>query len=182
MAEITQFPREFNRKPFAWLDNRFLAILLLSLVVNVSFVYYMAESWQVMKFLDWTSEDIFEQIEDVELKVEDLMPRPVGTTDADDVLQDVLIQISRKLYWLRAPELFRPWAFRIASRAGVRNLKKNKRWTERSLDDSVIETMPARGLPIGDLTEMVFKSPALSNASRAVLVLHFLEKMTLHPT
>ena len=103
----------------------------------------------------------------------------VGATDADDVVQEVLIQICRKLFWLRAPELFRPWAFRIASRAGVRHLKKNKRWTERALDDSVLETMPARDLPIDELTEVVFNSPALSNASRAVLILHFLEEMTL---
>lgn len=103
----------------------------------------------------------------------------VGGTDADDVLQEVLFQICRKLYWLRTPELFRPWAFRIASRAGVRHLKKNKRWTERALDESVLEGMPAPDLPIADLAEMVFNSPALSNASRAVLVLHFLEEMTL---
>jgi RNA polymerase sigma-70 factor, ECF subfamily len=103
----------------------------------------------------------------------------VGGTDADDVLQDVLIQICRKLYWLRTPELFRPWAFRIAGRAGVRHLKKTKRWTERALDESVLDAMPAPDLPIQDLTEIVFTSPALSNASRAVFVLHFLEEMTL---
>src|SRR5262249_37588049 len=76
-------------------------------------------------------------------------------------------------------ELFRPWAFRIASRAGVRHLKKNKRWTERALDESVLEAMPAPDLPINDVTEIVLKSPDLSSASRAVLVLHFLEGMTL---
>ena len=81
MAEITQFPREFNRKRFAGFDNRFLSILLLSLIVNISFIYYMAESWQATKFLDWTSEDILEEIGAVELKVEDLLPRPVGATD-----------------------------------------------------------------------------------------------------
>ena len=89
MAENTQFPREFNRKPFTWLDNRFLAILLLSLVINVSFVYYMAESWKATKFLDWTSEDILEQIQNVELKVEDLSERPIGTTGSGFVARKV---------------------------------------------------------------------------------------------
>ena len=51
-----------------------------------------------------------------------------GADDADDVLQDVLVIVSRKLYWLEQPELFRAWAFRIASRAAFRYLKKRKRW------------------------------------------------------
>jgi RNA polymerase sigma-70 factor, ECF subfamily len=39
----------------------------------------------------------------------------IGRTDADDILQEVLVLIFRKLTWLEAPELFRPWVFRIAS-------------------------------------------------------------------
>ena len=35
---------------------------------------------------------------------------------AEDILQEVLIRIYRKLRWLREPELFRPWAYRIATR------------------------------------------------------------------
>src|SRR3954451_17698275 len=103
-----------------------------------------------------------------------------GEADADDVLQEVLIQICRKLNWLRSPELFRPWAFRIASRAGVRHLKKYKRWMERSVDECALETLSAPGVPpINELTDLVFDSDVLSSASRVVLVLHFLEEMTL---
>jgi RNA polymerase sigma-70 factor (ECF subfamily) len=104
----------------------------------------------------------------------------VGGADADDVLQDVLIQICRKLNWLRAPELFRPWSFRIASRAGVRHMKKYKRWMEQSIDDSALETLSTPAVPpIHELTDLVFNSAVLSSASRAVMVLHFLEDMTL---
>jgi RNA polymerase sigma-70 factor, ECF subfamily len=104
----------------------------------------------------------------------------VGRTDADDVLQDVLIQISRKLSWLRDPDLFRPWAFRIAGRAGVRYLKRHKRWMEQPVDDSLLETLPARtDRPPDDVIDLVLNSTVVSNASRAVLVLHFLEEMTL---
>lgn len=42
----------------------------------------------------------------------------VGPSDADDVLQEVLLQIYRKLTWLENPALFRPGGFRIACRAG----------------------------------------------------------------
>jgi RNA polymerase sigma-70 factor (ECF subfamily) len=104
----------------------------------------------------------------------------VGNTDADDVLQNVLIQICRKLTWLRAPALFRPWAFRIASRAAVRYSKKYKRWNDRSVDDFALETLSAPAvLPINELTDLVFNSSALTSASRTVLVLHFVEEMTL---
>jgi DNA-directed RNA polymerase specialized sigma24 family protein len=52
----------------------------------------------------------------------------VGTSHADDVLQDVLVVVARRLLALEQPELFRPWAFRIASRAGFKHLKRERRW------------------------------------------------------
>src|SRR5688572_29481823 len=52
----------------------------------------------------------------------------VGPDDGDDVMQEVMLSIYRNLSWLEDPEVFRPWAFRIASRAGVRHLKRRKRW------------------------------------------------------
>ena len=33
---------------------------------------------------------------------------------AEDVLQDVFVIVWRKLRWLREPDLFRPWVYRIA--------------------------------------------------------------------
>jgi RNA polymerase sigma-70 factor (ECF subfamily) len=36
---------------------------------------------------------------------------------AEDLLQDVFVQVCHKLVWLREPEAFRPWVFRVASRA-----------------------------------------------------------------
>lgn len=38
----------------------------------------------------------------------------VGADNADDALQDVLVLLYRKLAGLENPEVFRPWAFRIA--------------------------------------------------------------------
>src|SRR5262249_11108186 len=52
----------------------------------------------------------------------------VGPSDADDVLQEVLVLVYRKLWALETPQLFRPWTFRIAHRAGVRYLKRRKLW------------------------------------------------------
>ena len=40
----------------------------------------------------------------------------IGRPAADDVMQDVFVKIWQNLRWLHKPELFRPWAYRIASR------------------------------------------------------------------
>src|SRR6516164_3538025 len=45
---------------------------------------------------------------------------------AEDILQEVFVLIWRKLSWLRDPEFFRPWAFRIASREAFRRLRKHR--------------------------------------------------------
>ena len=67
----------------------------------------------------------------------------VGADDADDILQDVLLIVSRKLYWLEQPDLCRAWAFRIASRAAFRHMKKARRWLTREDDDALLEDLPA---------------------------------------
>ena len=104
----------------------------------------------------------------------------VGTRHADDVLQDVFILVCRKLTWLQTPELFRPWAFRIASRAGFRHLRKEKHRLEQAEDNSVLDAMPAPHTPpSNELLQELLNSDALSPASRAVLVLHFQEDMSL---
>jgi DNA-directed RNA polymerase specialized sigma24 family protein len=56
------------------------------------------------------------------------LSRLVGVDQAPDVLQDVLVSIARKLTWLAEPRLLGPWAFRIASRAAFRHLRRQRRW------------------------------------------------------
>lgn len=104
----------------------------------------------------------------------------IGAEDADDILQDVLVIVSRKVYWLEQPSVFRAWAFRIASRAAFRHLKKRRRWSESAAEDVVLEDIaaPVANVPDETLTELL-NNPALSPASRAVLVLHFREEMPL---
>jgi RNA polymerase sigma-70 factor (ECF subfamily) len=104
----------------------------------------------------------------------------VGGDDADDILQDVLLLVCRKLYWLEQPEVFRAWAFRIASRAAFRHLKKRKRWVDATVDDAALDDIAARDtMPPDDTILELLDSSALSPASRAVLVLHFREEMPL---
>lgn len=106
--------------------------------------------------------------------------RLVGPSSADDVLQEVLIIVCRKLKWLDASECFRPWAYRVASRTAFHHLKKQKRWPEQFRDESVLEEVAAPVLsPPAELLSELLNSDALSPASRAVLALHFQEELSL---
>ncbi len=101
---------------------------------------------------------------------------------AEDVLQEVFILIYRKLYWLRDPELFRPWAYRIASREVVRQLRRRRRWPEQFDEDAGPEQLAAETADARD-REWAERLPELlsrvSPASRMVLVLHYLDEMPL---
>jgi RNA polymerase sigma-70 factor (ECF subfamily) len=104
----------------------------------------------------------------------------VGEADADDVLQEVLVIVYRRLGELENPELFRPWAFRVASRAGFRHLRRRKRWPDQPGDEVLVERAPAADdRPPDALLWEVLRSEAVSPASRGVLVLHFEEGLSL---
>jgi RNA polymerase sigma-70 factor (ECF subfamily) len=103
----------------------------------------------------------------------------VGPADADDLVQEALLQIYRKLAWLRDAELFRPWAFRIASRVAFRHLKAKRRLPQE-VGDQALDTMPAVADP-PTATELsaIPAIAGVSPASRAVLNLHFEHDLTL---
>jgi len=98
---------------------------------------------------------------------------------AEDILQEVFILIYRKIRWLREPELLRPWAYRIATREAFKHLKRERRWSDKTDDDSVLSDLPAPSRD--DLApELIAQLVArVSPASRAVIVLHYLHEMPL---
>jgi RNA polymerase sigma-70 factor (ECF subfamily) len=100
---------------------------------------------------------------------------------AEDVLQEVFLRVYRKLRWLRTPELFRPWAYRIASRETFKHLRRERRWTDQVRDEAVLESRPAppAQLTPEDVTRLPEMVAAVSPASRAVIVLHYLHEMKL---
>jgi RNA polymerase sigma-70 factor (ECF subfamily) len=100
---------------------------------------------------------------------------------AEDVLQETLILVVRKIQWLGDPDLFRAWAYRIASREAVRAMKKRKRWVETP-DETANELDVAASEPDPDpwLRGRVLAAlERLSPASRAVIALHYAEEMPL---
>ncbi len=93
---------------------------------------------------------------------------------AEDVVQETMILIVRKIGWLTDPGLFKAWAFRIASREAFRLLKK------RRVHDDVGEVATELVEPDPWLRDRLLASvERLSPASRAVITLHYLEEMPL---
>jgi RNA polymerase sigma-70 factor, ECF subfamily len=108
------------------------------------------------------------------------LARLVEPADADDVLQETLLTIARKLSSLHQPALFRRWAFRIANRAGLHYLKKRRRWSDRVAADLCIDDVPAIGTDVDDWRIVnLLATQQISPACRAVLMLPFDEEMPL---
>lgn len=105
---------------------------------------------------------------------------------AEDILQEVFIRIYRKLNWLREPQLFRSWAYQIATRESFRYLKRERLWTEQVRDDELLEAIavaPAREVFAAELLESLPELLAnLSPASRAAIVLYYLHEMSFAET
>jgi len=102
---------------------------------------------------------------------------------SEDILQEVFIRIYRKLGWLREPEVFRGWAYRIATRETLRRLKHERRWGDQIRDEAVLQALPAlptrEEFAAGRLEKLSLSLDHLSPASRAVIVLYYLHEMSL---
>ncbi len=100
---------------------------------------------------------------------------------AEDVLQETFLRICRKVRWLDDPLLFRPWAFRIASREAFRMLKRETRRNRWLTSNDGLEVLPAADIdpPRVDAFELAQLIDEASPASRAVLVLHYIEDLTI---
>jgi RNA polymerase sigma-70 factor (ECF subfamily) len=102
---------------------------------------------------------------------------------AMDLLQEVFVIVIQKLRWLREPDAFLDWAYRIASRQALRALKRRRRMADSHETDTLSEAVEAE--PADEMLdpEMLQRIPALldevSPASRIVLSLHYLQEMTL---
>ena len=106
----------------------------------------------------------------------------VGPDFADDVLQETALQIFRKLPFLREPAVFRPWAYRIASRIAFSQLKRARRW--EPLDAAPPEELAALNSNLDELPDEAFLTllDLVSPSSRAVLLLRYQHDLSLEET
>jgi len=104
----------------------------------------------------------------------------VGDSTADDVLQEVALRIFREIGNLREPKAFRAWVFRIATRVSFVYLKREKRWRESEENfDSIRSQCPNQDELNPEFMGLVDR---VSPASRAVLLLHYQQHLSLEET
>jgi RNA polymerase sigma-70 factor, ECF subfamily len=96
---------------------------------------------------------------------------------AEDIVQETLIVIVRKIRWLNDPALFRAWSYRIASREAFRMLRKRRAVIFEPIEE---DTASVDATLDPWMSERLTTSlERLSPASRAVLTLHYLEERPL---
>src|SRR5262245_19623226 len=107
-----------------------------------------------------------------------------GESNADDILQDVSWQIFRRIRHLREPKVVRAWAFRIATRISFHYLKRQKRWRDLETAPEFIRSIPLHTAPQPHELDADFLSliEHVSPSSRAVLLLHYQQHLSLEET
>lgn len=100
---------------------------------------------------------------------------------AEDATQQAFVQVLRGLRWLRDPRFFRAWAFRIASREAMRALRRRGIVID---PDDAPEPIDEAHEPIGadERKLLLERVDRLSPASRAVVLLVYLEELSLAET
>ena len=95
-------------------------------------------------------------------------------------MQGVLWTIARKLTWLEDPAAFKPWLYRIATRAAIKHVTRERRlWPLASREDldAIPEPVePSVPLRFEEIPELLAHA---TPRSRAVIVLHYLEELSL---
>jgi len=101
-------------------------------------------------------------------------------SDAEDALQTTMMQAVRKLKWLRNPDVFRAWLFRIASRVAYRQLKRGKR--NINLETGAFDELPHSEPDESEYSDLIEQIPdwldRLSVKGREAVVLHYLKGFT----
>jgi RNA polymerase sigma-70 factor (ECF subfamily) len=107
------------------------------------------------------------------------------TTDqalAEDVMQSALWAIARKIGQLREPQLFKAWAYRIATRFAIRATRQERAWSKALRDESLSmipdeddDARVAAGVDTGEIEKVV---ASLSDASAIVVRMHYIDQLT----
>lgn len=108
----------------------------------------------------------------------------VGASLAEDVLQETALQIYRQVKFLREPRAFEAWMYRIATRIAFVHLKREKRWRQIETDPDAIHAF-SKAVPPEQLefeSELLKMVDRISPASRAVLLLHYQQHLSLEQT
>jgi len=100
------------------------------------------------------------------------------TAAAEDVLQETLLRIARKIQWLSEPAFFETWAYRIASREVFRMAKRSGATAATEQLDSELAA-PESEPPRMTWDELDRLTRELSPQCRSVMALHYGEDRPL---
>ena len=108
----------------------------------------------------------------------------VDSSTADDVLQETSLKIYQNLKWLREPKVFRMWAYRISSRIALLHMSREKRRRSVENNSEMLDLVPSTIVPaLEDIdSEFLRLVEQVSPASRAVLLLHYQQHLSLEET
>jgi RNA polymerase sigma-70 factor (ECF subfamily) len=140
------------------------------------------ERWLVLRAQSGDREALDELLKCIQQPLFRYLARLTGNEDlAGDVLQDVFVLLYRKLAWLDDPDLFRSWTYRIASREAFRRLRSER--VHHGADPDLLEELPSPEREESFCEEWIEQLPRwvdrVSPASRAVIILHYLQEMPL---
>ena len=124
-----------------------------------------------------------ELLRSLELRLLDHVRTIVKDNDlADDVLQETLLRVCRRLRSLREPEWIRAWAFRIATREAVRAARAVRDRPLEAVDDWTEVPVPDQaGHVVGDedlLTELPAHLDALPRRCQLVLKMRYMQELS----
>ena len=112
--------------------------------------------------------------------------RLVGDPEfADELSQEVLLKVYRKLIFLNEPRVYRSWVYRIATRHAFRQLSRRSKLRRHEL---AVDSVPERavepdGAPLLEATELAHLRDTVAEMppkSRSVVALHYFEGLNLH--
>jgi RNA polymerase sigma-70 factor (ECF subfamily) len=107
-----------------------------------------------------------------------LVTRIVGTTDAEEVVQEVFVRIYRGLAKFRGDSQLSTWVYRLAVNAALSHVSKRKRRPESEewVDQEAPDPRPQRDSALTRQLEAALET--LPAGYRAVLVLHDVEGLS----
>jgi len=100
--------------------------------------------------------------------------------DAEETLQDVFLQIFRKIDHLKDPLLFNSWVYRIATRSAITRFKQRSKWnTQEYFDENNYEDGKDFEKILEIKLDLNLLIPNLSPAAKIVFVLHQIQGLKL---
>lgn len=97
------------------------------------------------------------------------------SNDADDVLQEALLVVFRRLALLDEPRAYRAWVYRVASRLAYKQMKR-ERAVPPACEPSAAAIEPADPHELAQIQEKISSLPP---NTRAAVALHYYEQLSI---